>query len=450
MAATAAAPLPPSVPETHPAVVTSARRAPLEIISRPTVPPGPGEILVHVEWTSSTPLDLHQADGGLLITHPHIMGSSYAGTVVQVGPELDTTSSSAPPSGGSSSTRRLQPGTKVFGFAYRPPDAKGHQTFATVPATFASILPHGLTQREAVSVPANLVSDFHALTHDLGLELPWPVPDVWKPTQAPILVWGAGGSVGAYALQILRHWRYSAVVAVAGAQHHARLRALGAARCFDYREADVVEKVLAAAADMAGASGGPRVPLILDCIGSLEGTLRPLSRIAEKGARVAIMLPVIVRDASATQEPAYEMDVGKCLVGEWAEGVELRGVRTHFYTEVSETLPSHRDLRFWVAMFRLESGRVIIADRPLVRGNRTSSSSTSCNLKLYLSCWSREPSNRIRCGSWRGRHCWNGPRRLWIYSVIERRAGISLCGGLLRTNGSRNSCQTCVSGVMLH
>lgn len=70
---------------THPAVVTVAPRAALEIMQLPTISPAKGEVRVRVEWTASTPLDLHQADGGLLVQHPQVLGDGVAGTVVEVG-----------------------------------------------------------------------------------------------------------------------------------------------------------------------------------------------------------------------------------------------------------------------------------------------------------------------------------------------------------------------------
>ncbi len=45
-------------------------------------------MLVRVEWTASTPLDLHQNDGGLLVKHPQILGDGMAGTVVELGPKV--------------------------------------------------------------------------------------------------------------------------------------------------------------------------------------------------------------------------------------------------------------------------------------------------------------------------------------------------------------------------
>jgi Zn-dependent alcohol dehydrogenase len=73
---------------THNAVVTVATRAPLEIIQVPTIRPVEREVRVRVEWTASTPLDLHQNDGGLLVKHPQILGDGVAGTVVEVGDKV--------------------------------------------------------------------------------------------------------------------------------------------------------------------------------------------------------------------------------------------------------------------------------------------------------------------------------------------------------------------------
>lgn len=70
---------------THAAVVTVAPRAALEVIQLPTISPAKGEVRVRVAWTASTPLDLHQADGGLLVQHPQVLGDGVAGTVVEVG-----------------------------------------------------------------------------------------------------------------------------------------------------------------------------------------------------------------------------------------------------------------------------------------------------------------------------------------------------------------------------
>ncbi|KAF8850003.1 hypothetical protein BDZ45DRAFT_697120 [Acephala macrosclerotiorum] len=51
--------------------------------------------------------------------------------------------------------------------------------------------------------------------------------------------------------------------------------------------------------------------------------------VVKKGAKVAVLLPVIINDASETEAPEYGMSVEDSV--DWADGVVARGVRTHFY-----------------------------------------------------------------------------------------------------------------------
>lgn len=69
-------------------------------------------------------------------------------------------------------------------------------------------VPGGFSLQEAVTLPNNFVTVFHAITTDLGIETPWPRPEGYRPEDAEkaILVWGGASSVGQYALQILRYY----------------------------------------------------------------------------------------------------------------------------------------------------------------------------------------------------------------------------------------------------
>jgi len=100
---------------THSAVATVGIKAPLAIIQVPTVAPMGKQVRIRVEWTVSTPLDLHQNDGGLMVKHPQVLGDSSAGTVVEVGPDVT----------------RLRVGDKVFGFSWRTQAEKADQEFCT-------------------------------------------------------------------------------------------------------------------------------------------------------------------------------------------------------------------------------------------------------------------------------------------------------------------------------
>ncbi|KAF1955802.1 GroES-like protein [Byssothecium circinans] len=300
---------------THNGVAMVGVKKPLEIIQVPTVTPKGDEVRVRVEWTASTPLDLHQNDGGLLVNHPQLSGDGSAGTVVEVGPNV----------------KRLKVGDKVFGFTWRSQKEKAYQEFCTTNEWLFGKLPEGFTLAQAITLPNNFVTVFHAVTTDLGLELPWPKPGGYVPknADAEILIWGAASSVGTFAVQILRYFGYTNVIATASKKNHAQLQSLGAKQVVDYRDPDVVSTILKVVQSSKGADAG--IPLILDCIGSKNGSIAPISKLAKKGAKVAILLPVIVKDSTNTEAPEYEMDVSKAA--DWEDGVDVRGVRTHFYLE---------------------------------------------------------------------------------------------------------------------
>ena len=295
---------------THAAVVTVKPGASLELHQVPTPTPKLDEVLLRNEWTASTPLDLHQNDGHLLVSPPQILGDGLAGTVTQVGP----------------GTSRLHVGDKVFGFAYQGNAQKAHQEFACVPENLLAVIPDGFSMQEAVTLPNNFVTVFHALTADLGLELPWPKPDDWVPRrqEATILIWGGSSSVGQFTLQILKFYGYTKLLATASKRNHGLLMEYGASNLFDYNDPKVTNEILKAA-------GNRPVDLVLDCIGSKSNSIAPVATIAGKGTTVAVLLPVIVRDASETEAPEYAMDVE--TAAKWKEGVVVKGVRTHFYQD---------------------------------------------------------------------------------------------------------------------
>lgn len=299
---------------THDGLVLVGTRVPFEVRKFPTLSPKGDEITVNVKWTASTPLDLHQADGGLLVEHPMRTGSTGAGIVVEVGPDA----------------KHFQVGDRVFGFAHQKPEWKAHQEYSTAPEWVFGKVPEGFSLEEAVTLPENLVTAFNTLSADLKLPIPWPKPAGYVPPRADerILTWGAASSVGQLTIQVLRYYGYRNIVGTASPQHHAYVKELGASEVYDYRSPTVVEDLLQGRG-AAAQGAAPAFPLIVDCIGSQEGTLRPISRVAQDGSTVAVMLPVIVTHASAETALEYSMDAGASAA--WASGVTVSGVRTHFY-----------------------------------------------------------------------------------------------------------------------
>lgn len=191
-------------------------------------------------------------------------------------------------------------------------------------------------------MPNNTVTAFHAITKDLGLPLDWPLPALSSSASAPsnphantpILIWGGASSVGQYALQILSHWGYKNLLTTASARHHEYLRVLGARHVFDYRDAEVAASILKAAA--AQADRTPVVPFVFDCAASQKGSVAHIAKIAQSGTRVAVLLPVVVRDATDDVAPEYLLDVQ--AAADWVDGVEVRGVLSLSYQEVSLSL----------------------------------------------------------------------------------------------------------------
>lgn len=121
----------------------------------------------------------------------------------------------------------------------------------------------------------------------------------------------------------------------------------------DYTHVDVVWQISALLGTHESAA------LILDCVGSSKGSLAPIAKVAKKGATIAVLLPVIVKDSSDIDAPEYSFNAG--VAAPWAEGVLVRGVRTHFYPEVCTA-----SLWFCEGLITVLAGR-------------TSSTNTTCN-----------------------------------------------------------------------
>ncbi|KAI1363694.1 GroES-like protein [Xylaria arbuscula] len=300
-----------STQQNHDGLVLVGARVPYEVRKFPTVSPIGDEIRVNVKWTASTPLDLHQADGGLLVEYPMRTGSTGAGIVVEVGPDV----------------KHFQVGDRVFGFAHQKPEWKTHQEYATAPEWVFGKVPEGFSFEQAVTLPENLVTAFNTIATDLKLPTPWHKPSGYQPPRVndPILIWGAASSVGQLIIQVLKFYGYKHIVGTASPTHHAYLKKLGATKVYDYRSPTVVDDLLKSVEGGAA----PAFPLVVDCIGSQERTLTPLSKIAQSGTMVAVMLPVILKHASDELAPEYTMDAGTSVA--WAAGVNVSGVRTHFY-----------------------------------------------------------------------------------------------------------------------
>ena len=152
--------------------------------------------------------------------------------------------------------------------------------------------------------------------------------------QSPIIIWGAAASVGQYALQILKHWGYTNVIAVASPKHQDKLLSLGARYVADYRDSAAAIDTIRSILSEQDNSGSIRA---FDCVDSKTGSLIPLSKIVTKpGSTVAALLPVVV-SSPAPQQPETELAISFDVQGEaeWATDVKVQGVAVYAYEAVS-------------------------------------------------------------------------------------------------------------------
>lgn len=209
------------------------------IADLPTPVAGPGEVLVEVHASSVTTADWRLRasafPGGLWLPgrlvagisrprHP-VLGSDFSGRVAALG----------------SGTTGFAVGDMVFGYAGRG----AHAEVLAMPATGAiAPRPAGLSHREAAALPWGALAALAFLRDVLRLR-----------AEQRILIVGASGGVGAYAVQIARHMG-AEVTGVASGANRELVLSLGASRFLDYREDGVTE-------------GAGRYDAILDTVGAL-------------------------------------------------------------------------------------------------------------------------------------------------------------------------------------
>lgn len=202
----------------------------LELTDVPRPVPREGEVLIHVAAAGVNAGDWHlvRADPflvrlffGLLKPKHPIPGSDVAGRVEAVGPGV----------------KELQPGDAVFG------DLSGSRfgafaEYACAPANAVLPKPAGLSFEEAAAVPVSAVTALQGLRKAGRLQ-----------SGQRVLIHGASGGVGTYAVQIAKALG-AEVTGVCSTGSVDLVRSLGADRVIDYTREDF-------------AAAGPRYDLIL-------------------------------------------------------------------------------------------------------------------------------------------------------------------------------------------
>ena len=185
-----------------------------ERIPRPD--PGPGVVLVKVEAVGVGPWDgwIRAGKGASPQPLPLTLGSDLAGKVIAVGPGVS----------------RPRVGDQVYGVT-NPEFLGAYAEYALASAAMVASKPTMLSYTEAASVPVVAVTAQQALFDQAQLK-----------AGRTVLIHGAAGSVGAYAVQLARRAGLR-TIATAARDDAAFVRDLGADSVIDYRTERFEDKV---------------------------------------------------------------------------------------------------------------------------------------------------------------------------------------------------------------
>jgi putative YhdH/YhfP family quinone oxidoreductase len=166
-----------------------------------------GEVLIRVHYSGVNYKDSLAAipNGNIVSSYPIVPGIDMAGVVI------------------SSEDSRFKEGDEVIATSYGigVSQSGGYSQFARVPAEWVVPLPDGLTMKEAMIIGT---AGFTAALSVLRLE-----ENNLTPEQGSVLVTGATGGVGSFAVSILSKLGYSVEASTGKESEHGYLKAIGAA-----------------------------------------------------------------------------------------------------------------------------------------------------------------------------------------------------------------------------
>lgn len=255
-----------------------------ERVSRPE--PGPDEILVKIGAAGVGPWDgwIRAGKSALPQPLPLILGSDISGEIVATGPGVS----------------ELRVDDQVYGVT-NPRFIGAYAEYALASAAMVSNKPTSLTQVEAASLPVVSVTAWQALFDHAQLK-----------AGQTVVIHGAAGNVGAYAVQLARQAGVQTIATV-GADDISLVRDLGANTVIDYRAQRFEEEVRDADAviDLVGGETQDRSFQVLRRGGKLISAVsKPDQQLAERHGVEAMFFLVNVTSQNLA-EIARLIDRGK-------------------------------------------------------------------------------------------------------------------------------------------
>jgi NADPH2:quinone reductase len=213
----------------------------LRLGEAPDPQPGPGEVLLRLQFAALNPADafLAQAMYPAKPALPHILGRDGVGEVVAVGPGV----SNVKP-GDTAGILRCDAGVEAWGTLAEK---------VVVPAASVAPPPAGWSLEQTAGAALVYLTAWQALTQ-------WSDPVAPPPAGSVLLVTGASGGVGTASVQLGKSMGLTVLGLSRSAEKSVKLRALGADFAFDPGDPNMRKSLLAAIAPK-------KVDIIVDSVG---------------------------------------------------------------------------------------------------------------------------------------------------------------------------------------
>ena len=263
----------------------------LEEADRPVA--GPGQVVLQVAASAFNPLDVAIRLGVMQevmpVTFPHIPNYDVAGVVTEVGEGVEG----------------WRPGDRAIGFL--PTDAPGAAAeYVAAPAEVLVAPPRSVDLIDAAALPSVSLTAWQALFEHAELA-----------AGQSLLVHGAGGAVGGYAVQLAAQ-AGAAVTATASPRSVDRVRARGAERVVDHTVTPVPEALAGQRFDVVlnlvrtdPERTAPLVDLVADG-GVLVSTTGPAPE--DAGRRVRTSQVFVRSDAAQLVDLVARVDAGRLAI----------------------------------------------------------------------------------------------------------------------------------------
>ncbi|RYP52201.1 hypothetical protein DL768_002592 [Monosporascus sp. mg162] len=239
--------------------------------------PGPGNVLVRIEAVALNPVDVKMCD--FLPCPGARCGSDYAGTVVAAGDDL---------------LKELRVGDRVCGFVFgqnpNEPEAGAFAEYVEINAGLAIRIPDYMSFEDAATLGVGIATAGLSLFIPDGDSLGLPTPLEPSPANNKhILVCGGATASGRLAIQLIKLANLTPI-ATCSPKNFDQVKAVGAARVFDYNSPTCAKEIRRATVS--------RLSAALDCISRTSTMKTCYEAIGPAGGRYVSLDPAPARIAA--------------------------------------------------------------------------------------------------------------------------------------------------------